>query len=161
MLGAIPIIETLQRSEVRFLVVGMLAATLQGSQLRTDDLDVCPDTTSGNLKRLARVLNEIDAKEWDPHKGEAIERDWSIEILRSDTTWILRTKHGSLDLLFEPAGTNGYEDLAADAVIVAVNDHEIPTASLASVIRMKEAAGREKDRAQLPTLRRLLEEQNE
>jgi hypothetical protein len=40
---------------------------------------------------------------------------------------------------------------------VLLDDVIVPVASLADVIRSKEAAGRERDRAALPTLRLLLE----
>jgi hypothetical protein len=44
---------------------------------------------------------------------------------------------------------------------MTVRGVEVPVASLADVIRSKEAAGRERDRLVLPTLRRLLERQRE
>ena len=75
--------------------------------------------------------------------------------------WTLTTLHGDLDLVMSPAGTGGYPDLIKDAgeLRVAVDpDLEVRVASLADVIRSKEAAGREKDRATLPLLRRTLEE---
>jgi hypothetical protein len=60
----------------------------------------------------------------------------------------------------EPAGTGGYRDLIRDAdrMKVAVKPElVVDVASLADVIRSKEASGREKDRAALPLLRRALE----
>ena len=68
----------------------------------------------------------------------------------------LTTRFGDLDLTFEPAGTHGYEDLCRDAIEIRVRGTRIVVAALADVIRSKEAAGREKDRLTLPTLRRLL-----
>jgi len=68
------------------------------------------------------------------------------------------TDHGRLDITFEPSGTAGYPDLARDAVHLEILGVEVDVASLADVIRSKEAAGREKDRLVLPVLRRLLDE---
>jgi predicted nucleotidyltransferase len=68
------------------------------------------------------------------------------------------TDHGDLDITFVPSGTRGYDDLIRDARRVSVRGIAVPVASLADVIRSKEAAGREKDRPVLPVLRRLLEE---
>lgn len=157
MIGARSLLEAFNRHGCRYVVIGMLAATFQGSPLRTDDLDVCPEGSDDNLERFARALSDIGAREWDPHKGEEMERQWSAATLKVDSLWILRTEHGNLDLLFKPKGTNGYEDLERDAVVVEVDDLQITVASVESIIRMKEAAGREKDLAQLPTLRRLAE----
>ena len=157
MMGAIPILETLTHAEVDFVVIGMLAATLQGSPLRTDDLDVCPSSSPENLERLAKALTELEAREWEPRKGELVDRVWSSELLKADRLWILRTKHGPLDLLFRPNPTAGYVELREGAVTIPIDDLEVPVASLDDVIRMKEAANRDKDLAQLPTLRRLRE----
>jgi predicted nucleotidyltransferase len=75
--------------------------------------------------------------------------------------WNLTTDAGDLDLRFVPAGTRGFEDLVRDAVRVDITGITLRVASLADVIRSKEAAGREKDRAALPLLRRLLAEVNQ
>jgi hypothetical protein len=80
-------------------------------------------------------------------------------MLASAVAWAVTTTFGDLALVFEPAGTAGYPDLKRDQVRVEVADGLIvPVASLADVIRCKEASGRAKDRAQLPILRQTLEE---
>lgn len=82
-------------------------------------------------------------------------------LLASASMWTLVTDHGDLDLVMEPAGTGGYRDLMRDAdrLKVAVRPElAVDVASLADVIRSKEASGRDKDRATLPLLRRTLEE---
>ena len=72
--------------------------------------------------------------------------------------WSLVTDHGRLDLTFDPSGTHGYEDVARDAVHLVILGAEVDVASLADVIRSKEAAGRDKDRLVLRTLRRIAAE---
>jgi hypothetical protein len=68
------------------------------------------------------------------------------------------TDHGYLDLAFLPDGTRGYDDLQRGATREQLTDTlQVDVASLADVIRSKEAAGREKDRAVLPILRQVLE----
>lgn len=71
--------------------------------------------------------------------------------------WNLTTRLGRLDVAFVPSGTQGYRDLVRDAVRYRIGGVEVLVASLADVIRSKEAAGRERDRLHLPTLRKLLE----
>ena len=74
------------------------------------------------------------------------------------TTWTFVTTHGFLDIALLPDGTRGYEDLRRGASRERITDTlEVSVASLADVIRSKEAAGREKDRAVLPVLRQVLE----
>lgn len=78
--------------------------------------------------------------------------------LGASRTWNLVTAFGRLDITFEPSGTDGFADVARDAVHLTILGAEVDVASLADVIRSKEAAGREKDRLVLPVLRRLLDE---
>lgn len=78
-------------------------------------------------------------------------------MLAGDVTWLLSTPFGRLDLVFEPAGTGGYDDLARDGIDVDLGGIRARVASLRDVIRSKEALNRPRDREQLPTLRRLLD----
>ena len=160
-LDAESILETLNKHRARYIVIGALGATLHGSPLRTGDIDICPDPDLGNLDRLAAALVDLEAKEWDPRKGEFFDRVLNGEALASDGVRIFETRHGELDIVFEPAGTSGYRDLARDSVELDVSGTLVRVASLADIIRSKEAAGREKDAGQLPTLRRLLDRLNE
>lgn len=68
------------------------------------------------------------------------------------------TKHGDLDISFEPAGTSGFEELRAKSVEYDLEGLIVPVAALSDIIRSKEAAGRAEDRAALPTLRALLDQ---
>lgn len=70
----------------------------------------------------------------------------------------LITSHGWLNIAFQPSGTNGFDDLKRKAQRFDLGGGlTVLVASLADVIRSKEAFGRERDRTALPTLRRLLE----
>lgn len=84
-------------------------------------------------------------------------RVWDAEMLRGDDMWTLVTNHGDLDLVFQPTGTSGYRDLAKDSISLDIDGLRVDVASLADIIRSKEATGRPHDREQLPTLRRLQE----
>ena len=160
-LDAEQILKALNKAGVEYIIIGALAATLQGSPLRTDDIDICPSDNLENLVRLAEALNRLGAKEWDPRKEVAVEFEFSAETLRIDRVWILVTKYGPLDLVFEPAGSSGYRDLSTSAIDLEIDGLHVRVASIADIIRTKEAAGREKDKLQLPTLRRLQEKLDE
>ena len=85
--------------------------------------------------------------------------DHSAESLGRVSIWNLVTDLGDLDITFVPSGTQGYRDLERDAEVMTVRGVSVPVASLADVIRSKEAAGRARDRAVLPALRELLARQ--
>lgn len=149
------LLGTLQRHGVQFVVIGGAAAVLHGAPYETIDLDITPQRDPRNLTRLAEALRDLDATlvaEAPPG-------------LRIDETVIatldnarFATRFGTLDLAFLPDGTKGYEDLAVAATSMDVQGRPVMVAALTDVIRSKEAAGREKDRAVLPLLRHLMHE---
>ena len=149
-----PLLATLQRHEVDFIVIGLIAAIAQGYPMATRDLDVTPSREPDNVERLAEALRQLQAKLRTP--GEPVDFPIEADYLAGVPSWTLVTQLGELDILFEPAGTRGYDDLKRDAVEVTLGV-PVLVASLVDVIRMKQATGREKDQMQLPALRRTLE----
>lgn len=152
------ICAVLREHGVRFVLFGGFAAVIHGSPYVTVDLDVVPARDRGNLERLSAALRAMHARVWTPDEPDGVPFEHDADSLGAVQTWNLLTDHGRLDLTFVPAGTRGYEDLIRDAVRLTILGVEVDVASLADVIRSKEAAGREKDRLVLPVLRRLLQE---
>ena len=151
------ILRVLEAHGVRYVLIGGLAATLHGSPHVTTDADVTPQRDPANLRRLAEALDDLDARVRTEGVPGGLPFDRSAAMLSRVSLLNLTTRAGDLDLTFEPAGTRGFEDLLRDAIHLDIRGINVPVASLADVIRSKEAAGREKDRLTLPTLRRLLE----
>jgi hypothetical protein len=150
------IVSAFQRHGVRFVVIGGVAAIAHGSPLPTQDFDVTPDRRSDNLEALAAALVDLGAKLRTPQGPVAF--PIAAKMLAGNTAWTLSTTAGALDLCFEPAGTGGYDDLRRGALELDLGSgRPAPVASLLDVIRSKETANREKDRAQLPALRQTLE----
>ncbi|HYY33593.1 MAG TPA: hypothetical protein VE693_08465 [Gaiellaceae bacterium] len=151
-----PLLNALQRHDVDFIVVGAAAAISQGSPLPTYDLDVTPARDPQNIERIVAALVDLDAKLRTP--AEPVPFPIDARMLARGEAWTLDTRFGSLDLVFAPAGTQGYDDLRRDALLVDLGtDRPVLVASIRDVIRMKEASAREKDRMQLPALRRTLD----
>jgi hypothetical protein len=151
------LLEVLVDHHVRFVLIGGFAAVYHGSAQVTFDLDIAPDGSTENLEHLSDALTAMGAKVRTDGGAHRFRHD-AASLGRAEM-WNLTTPHGDLDLPFRPAGTMGYEDLHRDATAAEVLGIEIEVASLADVIRSKEAADRPKDRIALPLLRRLLEEQ--
>jgi hypothetical protein len=72
----------------------------------------------------------------------------------------LVTKFGDLDVAFDPAGVGGYPQWEAGSSAVTVLGVPVRVASLDDIIQSKQAAGRSKDRVQLPILRALRQRQD-
>jgi hypothetical protein len=152
------ILGALDRHGVRYVLIGGYAAVMHGSNSATFDVDVTPEDDRANLERLSLALTELEAKIRTTGEPEGVRFEHDGRSLGAVRVRNLTTKYGDLDISFEPSGTSGYKDLARDATRLVIDGVEIPVASLADVVRSKEAAGRPKDQLTLPTLRRMLEE---
>jgi hypothetical protein len=160
----VALLRVLDEQGVDFVVIGGVAARLHGAPILTQDIDVTPASDAGNIDRLARALRAIHARLRSPHEPAGVEFPIEARFLAANRSWTLTTDVGDLDIVFEPAGTNGYGDLVAEADRLTVAENpplRVFVASLSAVIRSKEAAGRDKDRAALPLLRRTLEEKQD
>jgi len=150
------ILAVLDSHGVRYVLIGGLAAVLHGASHVTTDVDVVPEEAKHNLERLSAALKELGARIRVTGEPEGVPFDHSAGSLARVRVWNLQTDLGDLDLNFEPSGTRGYDDLTRDASAMLVRGVSVSVASLADVIRSKEAAGRPRDRAALPALRELL-----
>lgn len=140
---------------MRYVVIGGVAAALAGAPHVTFDLDVTPDRDPENLGRLVGALRRLNANLYGRPADVVLDID--AKLLANGSAWKFVTDYGELDIALDPDGTRGYGDLRRDAVDVDVDGVTFKVASLADVIRSKEAAGRDRDRAVLPDLRRTLE----
>jgi hypothetical protein len=150
------IFEVLVRHGVDFVVIGGLGAQLQGSPFPTQDVDIVPEPGADNLARLSAALRELDATVRHPDFPEGLPFGHDATSLAAAVFWNLTTPYGDLDISFTPAGTSGYADLMTDSLRTEAFGIAIDVASLADIVRSKEAAGRPKDQRVLPTLREIL-----
>jgi hypothetical protein len=150
------ILEVLHRHGVEHVLIGGFAARVHGSPFLTADVDVVPADDVENLTRLSAALSELDARIRAVELDEPLAFSHDATSLAAARVWDLSTKYGDLDLTFVPSGTGGFDDLRRDAVTVHLRGTPVLLASLADIVRTKEAAGRDKDRRMLPVLRELL-----
>jgi hypothetical protein len=157
----VAMLRALSAHGVAFVTIGGVAARLQGAPILTQDVDITPRSDPPNLAALAAALGDIEARLRTPSEPDGLAFPLDPAFLGKVDSWTLTTRHGDLDIIFQPAGTSGYGDLISDADHLTVAKDpplSVWVASLVDVVRSKEAAGREKDRAALPLLRRTLEE---
>ena len=147
------ILGALTRHEVDFILVGGLAASLSGVPILTFDVDIVPNPSAENRPRLLNALQEVDAYYLDP-AGRHIEPD--LERLRTLRIQRLVTRFGTLDVLAKIGHALTYPDLVDRTHWNETGDLRVRVLDLDMIIRSKEEANREKDRATLPMLRQAL-----
>lgn len=144
------ILQVLAAHRVRSVVIGGVAAIFHASPYATFDLDICPSRDDDNLQRLCEALDELDARMRFTDEPDPTRIDFNPRVLRSAPFFNLETKWGRLDIVHEPAGTEGFKDLIRKAEKVRLGEIEVLVASRTDVLLSKEALYRDKD---IPTIR--------
>jgi len=150
------IIRVLAKHCVDFVLIGALAARLQGFPRLTADADITPSRDPDNLRRLAAALRELEARIFTEAVPEGLPFDCNQKMLARVELLNLISSAGRIDIAFIPSGTQGYDDLLQGAVRFEVYGIELKVASLQDIVRSKEAAGRPQDRQDITIIREIL-----
>lgn len=152
------ILQTLVEHEVDFIVVGGVCAVLHGAPVVTFDVDVVHSRAPENLNRLLAALQVLDAYYREQPSRRHRPR---LPYLASPGHHLLTTRAGFLDVLGTVGTGRGYEELLAHTFQqTTASGLQLRLLDLATLIELKEEAGRDKDKAVLAILRRTLEEKS-
>jgi hypothetical protein len=146
--------NALARHHVEYVTIGGIAIQAHGGQRLTQDLDVAIASSTANLTRLASALLDLDARILGPD-GQRSQSVPAAPLLASSDQWHLITNHGPLDLLTLPAHLGSFADMRARAHEVPLGDLSIPIAHREDLLKMKRAAGRPQDLADIRLLESL------
>ena len=150
------ILKVLADHRVDLVVVGGVAATLQGAPITTFDLDIVHSREEANLDRLKDALRELEA--WYREKPD-LRITPDREKLAGPGHHLLMTRAGPLDVLGVVVTGEGYTELAAHSDVFDLGSGlRVRVLDLPTIIAIKERLNRETDRAVLPLLRRTLNE---
>jgi predicted nucleotidyltransferase len=147
-------LRILTENKVDFIVVGGVAAVLEGVPVNTFDLDVIHLRDPKNVSRLLSALDALGAR-YRTQPERHLKPQASH--LMSAGHQLLTTRFGPLDLLGSIGRSHTYEDLLPDSIEVNAGVR-IRVLKLERQIAIKEETAGEKDLAVLPVLRRTLEE---
>lgn len=147
-------LHALTTSDVRFVVVGGVAAAAHGSQYVTNDLDICYDAEPGNVQRLATLLASWNAYPRSIDPGLPFFMD--ERQFRAQATMTLTTREGEIDVLRHVAGVGEYAKAVDHSIEVHAFDVHFRLLDLPSLIAAKRAANRPRDLAHLVELEALL-----
>lgn len=141
------ILQLLEQHGVEYVVVGGVAAVLQGAPVTTFDIDALVKIDPANVDRLARVLAALDARYRENRSLRPTRAD-----LAAGGHLLLITDSGPFDVLGFIGGRKRYEDVVERAMSMSVDGLSIRVLSLDALIEDKKALGRDKD---LPVVRLL------
>lgn len=148
------VLRSLVENQVEFVIVGLTAAIAQGVPLGTIDLDICYERTSKNAERLATALKPFHPRLRGAPEGLPFKLD--RETIMMGCNFTFATDAGDVDILGHISEVGEYGDIRKNAVETEAFGLRLLMMSLEDVIKSKKAAGRMKDKAQLPVLEETL-----
>jgi len=143
------LIEALLGAGVEFIVVGGAAAVLHGALAATQDLDIVHRRTADNVDRLHSLLERLDAYVREPGSRRL---QPSASDLIAGGQLNLSTELGPLDPLGSLHDGRGFDELLPHSEVMEDGTLRIRVIDLPTLIEIKTAAGRAKDKLVLPLL---------
>jgi hypothetical protein len=133
---------------VDYLIIGGVAVQAYGHVRTTQDVDVIVAPDAANLERLAAALEQLHArlKGVDAHLLGI--DPTNADNLRDGAYFGLSTRAGGLDVWTDAAelkGARSWHEMRAQAVTAHVGEQALRFVHRDDLIRMKLAAGRERD----------------
>jgi hypothetical protein len=140
--------KVLADHRLEVVMVGNAAAALHGAPVTTLDIDFMFRKTPTNLKKLKAVAKTLGAVILRPYYPV------------SDLFRVVNDEKGlQLDFMAKLDGIRSFEGLKAGSELVTFGQRELRIACLTDIIRSKQAAGRDRDKAVLDILLKTLDEQ--
>jgi len=146
--------------KVDFVLVGGLAAVVQGVVHLTNDVDICYAPAPENLARLTGALAPLHPRlrveGLTDEQARVLPFQWDARTILATELLTLKTDAGSLDLIRVIPGVGGYADVRAASALVPFFDMCVTTLDLPALIESKRATRRPKDLAALPHIEAVL-----
>jgi hypothetical protein len=137
------ILEILNKYEVEYIVVGGVAAVIQGAPITTFDLDTLVRVEDGNAERLLKALSELEAC----YREHQTPLKPTKEDVMAGGHMLLMTRAGPLDVLGFVGNDRRYEDLISVSSEIGMTVGTLRVLDLEELIRQKKILSRPKDRA--------------
>ena len=131
------------------VLIGNAAAALQGAPVTTEDFDFFIRRTPLNVTKLKKIAADIGAPLHQP-------------LYPASSLFRIRKPEENLqfDFMLQIAGIRSFEGVRSRATVAEFGGHPLRVASLEDIIKSKSAAGRDKDLAVMPVLRRTVKERD-
>lgn len=168
------LLEALDSSGIRYVLIGSVAAQLYGIEAQPGDLDITPALDRENLARLSKLLLELEARlpateevgSWEVRAdGERkwVSRKATEQDLLERAAWqpdpddlstldhLLCTRYGNLDVV--PDLTGDYETLVKRAIKMDAHGQEVLVAHVDELLTALTIPRRKKDVSRVRQLR--------
>jgi len=147
------VLEGLIEAGVKFILVGGLAAVVQGAPVITMDVDIVHERSPENITKLLAFLNSVGAFHRRPD-------DKVIEPKEHDISGVghalFTTRLGPLDVMAVIEEGKAYEDLLEHTVEIEFRGYTIRVLDLRTLVELKRISTDPRDKQRLPVLEETL-----
>jgi len=152
------LLEGLIEADVKFILVGGLAAVVQGAPVTTMDVDIVYSRSYENITKLLAFLKSISAfhRRLDDKVIDPKAKDFS-----GTGHALFTTRLGPLDVLAVIEQGKAYEDLLEHTVEIEFRGHTIHVLDLKMLVELKRTSKDPKDKQRLPVLEETLRQSEE
>ena len=150
----IALLDALLAGQVEFVIIGGLAAVLHGAPVTTADIDIVHRKTPDNIRRMLDVLLPLHAR----FRADPRNLPPTASALGGQGHVLLDSDLGPIDALCEIGPGQDYDWLLPRSDTLTRGDRSVRVVDLPTLIALKVAAGRLKDRLTIPILVATLEE---
>jgi hypothetical protein len=147
------ILEGLLKADIKFILVGGLAAVIQGAPVTTMDVDIVHNRSSENISKLIAFLKSIDATYRRPDDRVITPNEGNISGMGH---FLFTTRFGPLDVLAFIEHGRTYEDLLEQTVEIEFKGHIIRVLNLKALVELKRTSRDPKDKQRLIVLEETL-----
>ena len=152
------ILEGLLEADIKFILVGGLAAVVQGAPVATMDVDIVPNRSFENISKLYTYLKSINATYRRPDEKVVEPNEGDISGMGH---FLFMTRLGPLDVLAFIEQGKAYEDLLEHTVEIEFRGHIIRVLNLKALVEFKRTSRDPKDKQRLTVLEETLRQVNE
>jgi hypothetical protein len=138
--------EIFKKYDVEYLFIGKFGAILYGYPGTTQDMDIFPSKNRQNGKKLALALKDL---------GFNLNEELEEAIIAGKDFIQIRGGPFPIDIVFAPDGIKSFEEAKKRSQLI---DEIYFCASIDDIIESKKAAGRQRDKEELPRLELFREE---
>lgn len=153
------ILRTLNTHAVAFVVIGGVAVAHHGYIRATKDIDIVPEPSDANLRRLWDALDELDAEPLalQDLRPEQLPEAFTREGLCKGGNWDLSTTLGRIDVLQyvegKLEGADDYEALVRSSEETRFDFGVVRFVGYRDLVDLKTLAGRDQDLVDIRALR--------
>ena len=151
------LLEELLKANIEFVLVGGLAAVIQGAPITTIDVDIVHNQTHDNISKLIVFLKSINA--YYRRMDNKIIKP-KIDDISGKGHALFSTSLGPLDVLSTIENDMNYHDLLTHSINVDFKGFFINVLDLKMLVELKRTSKELKDKQRLPILEEVLKQNN-